>query len=83
MEDTSLHVLRNSAQFEGNKGLILEKGTGTTWVGKLASNQLGKFKLSPFQKIEELTFPALALPQSENRNCRLSILGGKKLCLSR
>ena len=49
----------------------------------LVSNQLGKFKLSPLQKIEKLTFPALTLPQSENRNCMLSILGGEKLCLSR
>ena len=31
----------------------------------LVSNQLGKFKLSPFHKLEKLTFPALALPQSE------------------
>ena len=49
----------------------------------LVSNQLRKFKLSPFQKIKKLTFPALALPQSENRNCMLSILGGEKLSLSR
>ena len=49
----------------------------------LVSNQLRKFKLSPFRKIKKLTFPTLALPQSENRNCMLSILGGEKLCLSR
>ena len=48
----------------------------------LVSNQLRKFKLSPFQKIEKLKFPALALPQGENRHCMLSILGGEKLCLS-
>lgn len=33
----------------------------------LVSNQLEKFKLSPFQKIEKLTFSALALPQSEKK----------------
>ena len=49
----------------------------------VVSNQSGKFKLSPFQKIEKLTFPALALPESENRNYLLSVLGGEKLGLSR